>query len=212
MVVRPGPFAVLLPVKSPGSGKSRLSTLPDADRRRLAAAFAVDAVAVCTTTPGVALVVVISDDDDFAASLAGDRVVACADPGAGLNAALRRGADLAHGRAPDLQPVALLADVPALTPADLALALDAARTAGAPCFVEDADGTGTTLYTAAYDAFDPRFGADSAAAHRSAGALPLTGPLLTLRRDVDDLAGLAEAVALGVGSATATALPATLRT
>ncbi|HVK27428.1 MAG TPA: 2-phospho-L-lactate guanylyltransferase [Nocardioides sp.] len=211
MVVRPDSFAVLLPVKSPGSGKSRLSALPDADRRRLAAAFAADAVAVCTTAPGVALVVVISDDADFAASLAGAGVLTCADPGAGLNAALRLGADVAHDRAPDLQPVALLADVPALTAADLALALDAARTAAGPCFVEDADGTGTTLYTAAYDAFDPRFGAGSAAAHRAAGALSINGPLLTLRRDVDDLAGLAEAVALGVGTATATALPEALR-
>lgn len=211
MVVRPGSFVVLLPVKSPGSGKSRLSALPDAERRRLAAAFAADAVAVCTTTPGVALVVVISDDPDFAASLAVDGVLACADPGAGLNAALRHGAAVARDLAPGGQPVALLADVPALTAADLTRALDHAGTASGPCFVEDADGTGTTLYTASYDAFDPRFGAGSAAAHRAAGAVPIPGPLLTLRRDVDDLAGLGEAVALGVGSATAAALPATLR-
>lgn len=211
MVVRPGSFAVLLPVKSPGSGKSRLSALADADRRRLAAAFATDAVAVCTTTPGVALVVVVSDDDAFAASLAGDGVVAGADPGAGLNAALRHGAAIAHDLAPRLQPVALLADVPALTAADLARALDDARTAAGPCFVADADGTGTTLYTASYDAFDPRFGAGSAEAHRAAGARALSGALTTLRRDVDDLAGLAEAVALGVGAATAAVLPAVPR-
>lgn len=211
MVVRPGSFAVLLPVKSPGSGKSRLSALPDAERRRLAAAFATDAVTVCTTTPGVALVVVISDDDAFAASLAGDGVLACADPGAGLNAALRHGAAVARDLAPELQPVALLADVPALRADDLAAALERARTATGPHFVEDAEGTGTTLYTAAYDDFDPRFGVASAAAHRAAGAAPVTGALVTLRRDVDDLAGLAEAVALGVGAATAAALPATLR-
>lgn len=211
MVVRPVSFAVLLPVKSPGSGKSRLSALPDADRRRLAAAFAADAVAVCTTTPGVALVVVISDDDAFAASLAGDRVVACADPGAGLNAALRHGAAVARDLAPALQPVALLADVPALTAGDLAQALDDARTVAGPCFVADADGTGTTLYTAPYDAFDPRFGAGSAAAHHAAGASPITDPLVTLRRDVDDVAGLGEAIALGVGAATEAALPSTLQ-
>lgn len=211
MVVRPGAFAVLLPVKSPGSGKSRLSALPDADRRRLAAAFAADAVAVCTTTPGVALVVVVSDDAAFAASLAGDGVVACADPGDGLNGALRHGAAVAHDLAPDLRPAALLADVPALTAVDLAAALDHARAAPGPCFVEDADGTGTTLYTASYDAFDPRFGAGSAAAHRAAGAAPIPGALATLRRDVDDLDGLAAAVALGVGAATAAALPAPLQ-
>jgi 2-phospho-L-lactate/phosphoenolpyruvate guanylyltransferase len=211
VVVRPGSFAVLLPVKSPGSGKSRLSALPDVDRSRLAAAFAVDAVAVCTATPAVALVVVISDDADFAGSLAGDGVVACADPGGGLNAALRHGAALAHELAPGLRPAALLADVPALTAADLAEALDRAGASALPCFVEDAEGTGTTLYSASYDAFDPRFGAGSSAAHRAAGAVPVPGALPTLRRDVDDLEGLAEAVALGVGAATAAALPPSLR-
>lgn len=211
MVVRPGSFAVLLPVKSPGSGKSRLSALPDDDRRRLAAAFATDAVAACTTTPGVGLVVVISDDDLFAASLARDGVLACSDPGGGLNAAIRHGAAVAHDLAPGLRPAALLADVPALTSADLAEALDHARSASGPSFVVDADGTGTTLYTATYDAFDPRFGAGSAAAHLAAGAAPIPGELLTLRRDVDDLDGLAEALALGVGRATTSAVPAVLR-
>ena len=43
-MARPGSFAVLLPVKSPGTGKSRLSALSDVDRARLAAAFARDAV------------------------------------------------------------------------------------------------------------------------------------------------------------------------
>ncbi|HWJ08326.1 MAG TPA: 2-phospho-L-lactate guanylyltransferase [Nocardioides sp.] len=207
MVARPGSFAVLLPVKSPGSGKSRLSALPDADRRRLAAAFAADAVTACTATPGVALVVVVSDDEEFATSLARDGVVACADPGGGLNAALRHGAAFAHEVAPGLRPAALLADVPALTAADLAEALDQARATSGPCFVEDAEGTGTTLYTAPYDAFDPRFGAGSADAHRAAGAVPVRGALATLRRDVDDLDGLDGAIALGVGAATAAALP-----
>lgn len=211
MVVRPGSFAVLLPVKSPGSGKSRLSALPDPERRRLAAAFAADAVSVCTTTPGVGLVVVISDDEVFAASLAGDAVLACPDPGAGLNAALRHGAAVAHALAPGLRPVALLADVPALTVDDLATALERAGATSGACFVADAEGTGTTLYTAAHDAFEPRFGAGSAAAHRAAGATPIGDALVTLRRDVDDLAGLADAVLLGVGAATAAALPATLR-
>lgn len=201
----PGSFAVLLPVKSPGTGKSRLSALPDADRRRLAAAFAADAVAACTTTPSVGLVVVVSDDAEFAASLPG--TVACGDPGHGLNAALRHGAAHAHALRPGLQPVALLADLPALTAADLGDAL-ASVGAGA-AYVPDAEGTGTTLYTAPYDAFDPRFGAGSAAAHAASGAVELADAPARLRRDVDDLDDLAGAIALGVGPATAAALAAT---
>lgn len=201
----PGSFAVLLPVKSPGTGKSRLSALPDADRRRLAAAFAADAAAACTGAPIVGLVVVVSDDPAFAASLPG--VVPCDDPGAGLNAALRHGARVAHELRPDLRPVALLADLPALRSADLGAAL--ASLGPGPAYVADAEGTGTTLYTAAYDAFDPRFGAGSAAAHGAAGALALEGAHARLRRDVDDLDDLAGAIALGVGPATSAALAAT---
>ncbi|TWG98342.1 2-phospho-L-lactate guanylyltransferase [Nocardioides sp. J9] len=207
MVARPGSFAVVLPVKSPGTGKSRLSALPDDARRRLAAAFAVDAVAACRATPEVGLVVVVSDDDAFAASLAGDVVVASADPGEGLNGALRHGARVAREVAPGLRPAALLADVPALSPGDLSTALQHALAQDVPCFVVDADGTGTTLYTAPPALFDPRFGEGSARAHHDAGARPVPGDLVTLRRDVDDLDGLAAAVALGVGTATAAALP-----
>lgn len=201
----PGSFAVLLPVKSPGTGKSRLSALPDDDRRRLAAAFAADAVAACSSTPAVGLVVVVSDDAEFAASLAG--VVPCHDPGAGLNAALRHAAGVAHALRPGLRPVALLADLPALRAEDLATAL--ASLGSGPAYVADAEGTGTTLYTASYDAFDPRFGAGSAAAHRAAGATAVDGALASLRRDVDDLGDLAGAVTLGVGPATAAALAVT---
>ncbi|HWJ65190.1 MAG TPA: 2-phospho-L-lactate guanylyltransferase [Nocardioides sp.] len=206
MSERPGSFGVLLPVKSPGAGKSRLSAVPDAERARLAAAFAADAIAACLAAPVVARVLVISDDEAFAESLVEAGVTTCADAGGGLNAALRHGAEVLHEERPDLQPAALLADVPALTAADLTAALEVAEASGGPCFVADADGTGTTLYTAPYDAFDPRFGAGSAIAHETSGALPVPDALPTLRRDVDDLAALAEAVALGVGPATAVVL------
>ncbi len=208
MVARPGSFAVVLPVKSPGTGKSRLSTLADEDRRRLAAAFAADVAASCLATPAVGLLVIVSEDPVFAASLAADGDVALGDPGGGLNAALRHGADHARTVRPDLQPAALLADLPALTSGDLTAALEHAASRTGSWFVADADETGTTLYTAPHDEFAPRFGAGSAGAHLAGGAQPLPGVLPSLRRDVDDLDGLAAAVALGVGPATAAAVAA----
>lgn len=202
MFTRSGAFAVLLPVKSPGTGKSRLSALSPVERSRLAAAFATDVVDACLGTTGVAGVLVVSDDAAFAATLVARGAETCADPGGGLNAALRHGADVVRRARPDLQPVALCADLPALLPADLASALEFAGThAGAACFVRDADETGTSLYTARYDDFDPRFGAGSAAAHTSAGAEPVPGELTTLRHDVDDADGLSAAVAIGLGAA-----------
>ncbi|MBM7519527.1 2-phospho-L-lactate guanylyltransferase [Nocardioides nitrophenolicus] len=201
MFTRPGSFAVLLPVKSPGTGKSRLGTLRDDERSRLAAAFATDVVDACLRTSGVAGVLVVSDDDAFAATLAARGARTCADPGGGLNAALRHAAAVLRAERPDLRPVALCADLPALTSEDLAAALVDAGSQPGPCFVRDADTTGTTLYSAAYDEFDPRYGVGSASAHGGSGARALAGELVTLRRDVDDLDSLTDAIALGLGPA-----------
>jgi 2-phospho-L-lactate guanylyltransferase len=69
--------------------------------------------------------------------------------------------------------------------------------------VADAPGTGTVLLTAPPGVpLDPRFGVGSAAAHRASGAVPLTGPWPSLRRDVDTAADLADAARLGLGPAT----------
>ncbi|GAA3536226.1 2-phospho-L-lactate guanylyltransferase [Nocardioides daeguensis] len=208
MFTRPGSFAVLLPVKSPGNGKSRLSTLRDAERARLAAAFATDVVDACLRTDGLAGVLVVSDDAGFAATLGARGAATCADPGGGLNAALRHAAAYLHRLRPDLRPVALCADLPSLVAGDLAAALGDAASGAGPCFVRDADGTGTTLYSATYDRFDPHFGAGSAAAHAGSGARALAGDLPTLRRDVDDVDSLADAIALGVGESSAAVLRA----
>ena len=65
------------------------------------------------------------------------------------------------------------------------------------------DGLGTTLYTAAHDVFDPRFGPGSALAHDATGARAIAAELPRLRRDVDDLEDLDDALAMGVGPRTA---------
>ncbi len=49
-------YVVLVPVKPPAVGKSRLVGLPDGPRRELAAAFALDTVSACLATPGVGAV------------------------------------------------------------------------------------------------------------------------------------------------------------
>ena len=91
-----------------------------------------------------------------------------------------------------------------MRPEDLDAAL-AGAVADVPSFVADAAGIGTTLYTAPYARFDPRFGPGSRLAHLGTGAREIEGPLASLRRDVDDVDDLREALALGVGPHTATA-------
>ena len=190
-------WLVVVPVKPLTAAKRRLrGAVPDPAHGDLVLAMALDTVAAALP---VADVLVVCDDlavreatQELGAQGVPDK------PQAGLNAALRFGADLATGAV-----AALTADLPALRPADLAAALAATQN-GFRSFVADVSGTGTTLLTApAGDVLDPRFGVDSARAHRASGALPLSGDWPTLRRDVDTPADLAEAATFGLGPYTA---------
>jgi 2-phospho-L-lactate guanylyltransferase len=195
---------VVIPVKPPGVGKTRLVGVPAEQRVALAGAFAIDTVTACLASGGIARVLVTTNDARFAAMLTGLGAEACPDGGSGLNQALVQAAAEASRRWPGLRPVALCADLPALRPEELTSAL--ASITDPTAYVADAAGTGTTLYTASYADFAPRFGAGSAASHAAAGACPVPGELAGLRQDVDDLVGLQAAIALGVGSATRRAL------
>jgi 2-phospho-L-lactate/phosphoenolpyruvate guanylyltransferase len=189
-------YVVLLPVKPPARGKSRLEDEP-VRRRALAGAFALDTASACLSAESVGSVLAITDDARFAAEL---RAVGCEtipDGVAGdLNESLRQAAAEAHRRWPTATPVAVCADLPALVPGDLDSALASATGAA---FVADEDDVGTTLYTAPYDAFTPCFGEQSRQAHLETGAREIAGDLRSLRRDVDDKVALAAAASLGVG-------------
>jgi 2-phospho-L-lactate guanylyltransferase len=98
--------------------------------------------------------------------------------------------------------VVLLADLPALTVAELAAALTECA-AHRLAFAPDQDGSGTTLlYSREPSQLHPAFGEHSAHRHHRTGAHPLTQIGPGLRRDVDTLADLVGADALGVGVST----------
>lgn len=199
-------YVVLLPVKPPSRGKSRLEVDPGR-RRALAAAFALDTARACLDAARVAAVLAVTDDASFAGELRSAGCDAIPDGVAGdLNESLRLAAAEAMRRWPRAVPVAVCADLPALRAADLDAALGSAEQLGGPAFVADLDREGTTLYTAAPDAFEPRFGTGSRRAHLAAGAHEIPGELTTLRRDVDDGRTLAEAERLGLGAHTRLAL------
>jgi 2-phospho-L-lactate guanylyltransferase len=196
-------YVVLLPVKPPARGKSRLDVDP-ARRRRLAAAFALDTARACLAATSIRAVLAVTDDADFADELRSAGCETIPDGVHGdLNEALRLAAAEASRRWSDGVPVAVCADLPALLSADLDAAL--AEVSG-PAFVSDLEGTGTTLYTAPYDAFDPHFGRHSRRAHLDRGAHEITRAVESLRLDVDDAGALAAAEALGVGVHTRLAL------
>lgn len=199
-------YVVLLPVKPPSRGKSRLEVDPER-RRALAAAFALDTARACLAATRVASVLAVTDDARFADELRAAGCDAIPDGVADdLNGSLRLAAAEARRRWPDRVPVVVCADLPALLAADLDDALATASTSHGAAFVADHDGVGTTLYTAPYDLFDPRFGVRSGLAHLEAGAEEITGELPTLRADVDDARSLAQAEALGLGAHTRLAM------
>ncbi|RJK98469.1 2-phospho-L-lactate guanylyltransferase [Vallicoccus soli] len=196
----PAPWSVVVPVKRLEAAKTRLVGPSPAEREALALAFAADVVAAALAVPAVGEVLVVTGDPVAGPALAALGARTVADPGGGLDAALRAGAAAA---APG--PVAALtADLPAARTADLAAVLAAAR---ARACVLDAEATGTTLLAAPDGALRPSFGPGSAARHVGGGAAPLPAAD-GLRRDVDTAADLAAAVRLGTGPRTAAAVAA----
>jgi 2-phospho-L-lactate guanylyltransferase len=198
-------WSVLMPVKVLSEAKSRLAGLAGPRRPELALAVACDTVTAVMRTDQAARAIVITDDPVAASALRelGAQVIPD-EPRDGLNAALRHGAAVAARSWPASGTAALSADLPALRPAELARALEAAAR-WPNAFVADAAGDGTTLYTAAPGvAFRPAFGLASRARHAADGAaeLELTD-IPGLRRDVDTPADLRGAAELGLGPRTA---------
>ncbi|QIX26175.1 2-phospho-L-lactate guanylyltransferase [Nocardioides sp. JQ2195] len=203
----PSSFVALVPVKPPAVGKSRLGTMPDPDRIRLATAFALDTIAAALAAERVADVMVVTDDFRFA-SMAREAGCSVLPDGVNgdLNATLEQAAHECTRRWPAHGLVALCADLPALHPTELSAALADVPLEGA-AFVADAAGTGTTMYAArSLRDFKPGFGLASAQRHRSDGARLIGEDLASLRHDVDEAGDLGRAMVLGVGVHTAAAI------
>ena len=200
-------WTVVVPVKPAAQGKSRLADVAT-DREALARAIALDTIAAVAATPRVTRVLVVTDDPGVRTQVSQWPAVDVIAEGdvRGLDSAIALGTVAAGQGAPR---AALLGDLPALTPHDLDAALELAGHVERG-LVPDAEGTGSTLVTARPGAvWVSAFGADSAARHRLLGCTDLAVPRgSTLRRDVDTVAQLAEAVALGVGPRTAAVLAA----
>ncbi|RBY87284.1 2-phospho-L-lactate guanylyltransferase [Blastococcus sp. TBT05-19] len=194
-------WSVVVPAKRLAVAKTRLQPLtglPGGDHAALVLALLADTVSAALACARVGSVVVVTDEPRAADLVRGLGARTVPDvPDRGLNPALEHGAAQAGGDA----VAALSSDLPALRPAELDAALAAA--AGAVRgFVADAQGTGTTLLTAVGAPLRPRFGRNSAVAHRDDGAVPLTGDWPGLLRDVDTPDDLRAAVALGAGPRT----------
>jgi 2-phospho-L-lactate/phosphoenolpyruvate guanylyltransferase len=206
---RPG-WTVIVPVKGGDAAKSRLEVAPDV-RPHLARALAIDTLTAVRASAAVARVIVVTQDPATA-----DLLGIATDTGTlpavtvdvqpvdeGLNDGIERAAAATRSAAAEPASIAVVvADLPALAPADLTAALDSAAGAGRPVVVADRAGTGTTLLALPAGAgLAAAFGPDSFARHVHAGAVGVDAGV-SLRCDVDTLADLRVAADLGLGSAT----------
>ncbi|MEV4054122.1 2-phospho-L-lactate guanylyltransferase [Amycolatopsis sp. NPDC049688] len=198
---------LVVPMKHPRDGKSRLRGAVAADRHPgLVLALAADTLAAVVSAGRVRRVLLVAADPQAVKALAELGIEIVAEPAEpaekSLNAAFRHGEALLKADDPGAVVGALQADLPALTAGDLTAALTEA--AGKRAFAADRQGTGTTLLLAAPgEPLDPRFGPGSARQHAASGAIPLRQALPTLRSDVDTPDDLAHVRALGVGKHTA---------
>ena len=182
-------WVVVIPVKGTSGSKSRFG---DGDHSALALAIALDTVEAALATAGVTGVLVVTSEEASATFDETEALVLIEDEPAGLTAAIALGVETAtEMSAPGRGIAVLLGDLPALLPEELAGALKAAAEFD-NAMVADAEGTGTTLVTAADGAaHSPAFGAGSAALHLAAGYVALDIPATSgLRNDVDTLASL----------------------
>lgn len=175
--------------------KSRFTSVAPAVRRRLAELMAVTVARALATVVDDLVIVTAAPGLRPLLAAYGVRARYLADPGTGLNRALDAGAEELLARDCHLV-LACVADLPALTAADVAAALAGCSGPGR-WFVPDAEGTGTTLLAVRNQTLNPAFGPDSASRHRAGGALELAGTP-ALRRDVDDPDDLIAAARLGL--------------
>jgi len=195
-------WTVIMPVKSLSAAKSRLA---HAHPGALSRAFLLDALDAVLATPEVTEVIVVTGDPEVAIAAAESGCRTVDDDGhPGINAAAAWGA---RNRGASGGVAVMVSDLPCLTSSACATVLELAAR-HSTSFLPDADGQGTTMWFAT-PGHEVRtaFGVESRAAHAHAGAVDLVtrhpeaaDALIPARRDVDTLADLTDAAAIGVGT------------
>ena len=197
-------WRVLVPIKHGAPAKTRLRPATreqshHADLVRAIQLDTLDAVLALLADPLLGgLYIVSGPAAGHPLTALPEQVEILPDPGNGLNPALAAAAAELARRFPGDGVAAMVADLPALRPADLLDALCQATAAGRG-FVRDLEGSGTTLLAAGPGwPLTPLFGPDSARRHLDSGARELQAAA-GLRCDVDSAADLHRCLQLGVG-------------
>ncbi|MDF3307920.1 2-phospho-L-lactate guanylyltransferase [Rhodococcus sp. T2V] len=196
-----GGYAVVVPIRSLRTAKSRLQTESDVMRAQLALAFFLDTITALERSTEVERIVVVSRDATVQGWVRG-RCDIVPDGEIGLPAAIDRGIERLRRLRHSGSVAVVLPDLPYATTDAFDLLLASAR-GRLRAFLADVAGTGTTCVTAAStEAVVHRFGPNSARAHTEAGLAALDVPVPNLRNDIDVLDDLRQRHAQSPGNAT----------
>ena len=189
-------IAALVPAKALDRAKGRLAALlTEEERRQLALAMLEDVVKALQAVPEIESVAVISPDAEVLDAARALGAEAMEEPASvrGLNQALAHGLSVMSSRSPDALLV-VLADVPAVKPADIREVLDALDgTRGVAIAPSSAKGT-SALALRPPDVIPFRFGEQSFQDHkREAAARKIEHAIVrneALANDIDEPADL----------------------
>ncbi|NRI69858.1 2-phospho-L-lactate guanylyltransferase [Rhodococcus sp. MS16] len=194
-------YAVVVPIRSLKTGKSRLLTDSDALRPQLALAFFLDTIAALECSAAVDRIVVVSGDATIRRCVQA-RCDIVADSETGLPAAIEIGVEQLRKTRHSGPVAVVLPDLPYAT-TDAFDALFVAAREHTRAFLPDSVGDGTTCVTAtSVDMVVHRFGPNSARAHTEAGLVALGVPVPELRADVDIFSDLCHQQLLRLGAET----------
>ncbi len=193
-----GNWDVFLPLKQFVTGKSRLQGLPNNERKSLIRAMANDVIDAILQLSNVGSITIVglhhldvtTNPDLRIRSFPLTQMT-------GINNDVRR----AIGASNKISVI--LPDLPSITSAELAIALDLAS-ANEQSFIPDFSGKGTTIYFVTNsNAFNPQFGPNSALEHLKNGAKELSHPAFAgIMRDCDDFTDLGQIPLSALGRAT----------
>ena len=172
---------VFLPLKQFDVGKSRLGNIPADFRVSLIKAMAVDLINVLLQVPQISSITIVGVDHEQLTDAANPRLRSFP-----ISQPIDINSDLQMAIGDSKRIAIFLPDLPSANSTEISLALEMAS-AHRTSFIADQNSIGSTAFFSTVGKVATHFGANSAAAHRSAQAIELIDPEFKgIKADCDD--------------------------
>ena len=176
---------VFLPLKQFDAGKSRLGNIPADFRVSLIKAMAVDLIDVLLQVPQISSITIVGVDHEQLTDAANPRLRSFP-----ISQPFNINSDLQMAIGDSKRIAIFLPDLPSVKTVEILRALELANTHRAS-FIADQNSIGSTAFFSTIGKVATHFGANSAAAHRSAQAIELIDPEFKgIKADCDDWSDL----------------------